>query len=107
MKVNKYDHVSPHEISSDIMKLTLELKHPNKDIMVSGIVPRMDKFNDKGIQANNVLKSECKKYNFLFIDNENISTKKHLNGSGLHLNYNGKLMLVNNFLSYIKIWNSS
>ena len=85
------------------MKLALELKHPNKDIMISGIVPRMDKFNDKGIQVNIVLKSECKKYNFRFIDKENISTKKHLNGSGLHPNYNGTLMLVDNFLSCIKI----
>ena len=51
---------SPHEISSDIMKLALELKHPNKDIMMSGIVPRMDKFSDKGIQVHYVLKYECK-----------------------------------------------
>ena len=63
----------------------------------------MDKFSDKGIEVNNALKSECKKYNFLFIDNENISAKKNLNGSGFHLNYNGTPMLVNNFLSYIKI----
>ena len=122
---------SPHEISSDIMKLALGLKHHNKDIMINGIVLRMDtvkvysqgiqsrytvkvysqgiqsrytvKVYSQGIQVNNVLKSECKKYNFLFIDNEYISAKKHLNGSGLHLNYNGTLMLVNNFLSYIKI----
>ena len=38
---------SLHEISSNIMKLALELKHPHKDIMISGIVTRMDKFNEK------------------------------------------------------------
>ena len=35
------------------MKLALELKHSNKDIMTGGIVPCLDKFNAKCIQVNN------------------------------------------------------
>ena len=38
----------------------------------------------------------------LFIDNSNIEYK-HLNGSGLHLNSKGTIMLAANFIENIKI----
>ena len=38
----------------------------------------------------------------LFIDNSNIE-QKHLNGSGLHLNSKGAIMLAANFLENIKV----
>ena len=85
------------------MKLGLELKHSNNDVMISGITPRADKLNDKGKKVNTFLKSECDKFNFLFINNDNIEAKKHLNGSGLHLNYKGTVTLAQNFLGHIKV----
>ena len=92
-----------NQIAGDIIKLGLELKHSNNDVMISSITPRADKLNDKGIQVNASLKIECDKYDFLFIDNSNILANKHLNGSGLHLNYKGTVTLAQNFLSYMKV----
>ena len=91
-------------IASDIMKLALELKTETNDVMVSGIVFRNDSqaLNDKGKAVNLILKIECEAYNMLFIDQSNIQ-QQHLNGSKLHLNYKGTVMLANNFLNYIKI----
>ena len=91
------------DISSDVMRLALELKTEINDVMVSSIIPRGDDLNAKGKEVNLNLKAECEKYNLYFIDNANILPKKHLNGSGLHLNYRGTVTLANNFLSSIKL----
>ena len=89
-------------ISSDIMRLALQLKTDINDVMVSSITSRADSYNAKGAEVNSKLKIECERYNLMFIDHSNISADKHLNGSGLHLNYKGTVTLANNFLSHIK-----
>ena len=99
LKTNK----TAHNIASDIIKLGLELKSEENDVMISSIVCRNDALNDKGKNVNNILKSECEYYNMLFIEHSNIFQKQHLNGSGLHLNYKGTVTLANNFLTHIKI----
>ena len=99
LKTNK----TAHNIASDIIKLGLELKSEENDVMISSIVCRNDALNDKGKNVNNILKSECECYNMLFIEHSNIFQKQHLNGSGLHLNYKGTVTLANNFLTHIKI----
>ena len=90
-------------IASDIMKLTLDMKTDLNDVMVSSLTSRADDLNAKGREVNSILKSECGRYDIYFIDNTNISIDKHLNGSGLHLNYKGTVTLANNFLNSIKI----
>ena len=71
--------------------------------MVSGIVGRNDEHHKKGMDVNTILKTKCIENSLNFIDNSNISINKHLNGSGLHLNFNGTVRLANNFLDAIKV----
>ena len=95
------DKLAKH-IASDIMRLALEIKSDANDVMISGITYRSDKHNTKAREVNLNLQAECQRYNLYYIDHSNISNK-HLNGSGLHLNFNGTVALANNFLSSIKI----
>ena len=71
--------------------------------MISGITPRRDKLNGKTMEVNKNVQAECERYNLFFIDNSNIVANKHLNGSGLHLNYKGTVKLANNILSSIRL----
>ena len=71
--------------------------------MVSGIVPRNYNMNGKGQKVNDLLKLICAQKNITYIDNSNILPEKHLNGSGLHLNYRGTIELASNFLDSIKL----
>ena len=95
---------TPENIASDIMKLALEIKSANNEVILSSILFRDDnpELNEKGNATNTILKSECQFYNILFIDNSNIQ-KQHLNGSKLHLNYKGTVALAANLLDYVKI----
>ena len=72
--------------------------------MVSCIVQRRDKLNDKGKQVNQLLQSSCISKNFHFIDNSNINPEYHLNNSGLHLNTRGTYTLGSNFVHAINLW---
>ena len=93
---------SPSNIASDIMKLVLELKTEVNDVMISSILCRNDELDAKGKQGNFILKEECTSYNMLFIEHPNI-VQKHLNGSGIHLNFKGTSTLATNFLTNIKV----
>ena len=91
-----------NNIATDIMRLALEMKSDVNDVMVSSITFRADALNSKAEEVNFNLKAECAKYNFIYIDNSNIGNK-HLNASGLHLNFKGTVTLTSNFLNSIKI----
>ena len=56
------------EISSDIMRLALEIKNDINDVMVSSIITRADKLNAKAQEVNVALKDECGRYNLVFIE---------------------------------------
>ena len=61
------------EIATNIIEFDVDMKTEKKEIMVSGIISRYDKYNVKGSEVNNFLISLCSKYNFHFIDNSNIN----------------------------------
>ena len=86
------------EIATNIIDLAIDMKTDKNDIMVSGIIPRKDEYNVKGLEVNSCLVST---YKFNFIDNSNISVN-HLNKSGLHLNYNGTYVLGGNLADAIR-----
>ena len=94
---------TPQEISDEIIKLALDVKNDDNEVVVSSIVSRDDNLNAKGMQVNDFLKTKCENRGFGFINNKNIHARKHLNGSGLHLNFNGTIALANNFLDFIKV----
>ena len=93
----------PEQIADDILNLALSVKSDDNEIVISGIVPRNDSLNPKGIAVNNFLKQKLPQNNIPFIDNENINPKMHLNNGGLHPNYKGVAILANNFIEYIKL----
>ena len=93
---------NPEEIASELMNLATNLKTDTNDVIVSSIITRKDKFNEKGIEVNNLLRLKCRQLSFGFIDNSNLGFK-HLNNSGIHLNYLGTNALANNFLKVINI----
>ena len=88
---------TPSDITEEIMNLVERIKTDENDIIVSGVVARTDNLNDKGLQVNALLKLKCVKYNVQFIDHSNISSRYHLNASGLHLNPKGTIALAKNF----------
>ena len=71
--------------------------------MISGIIPRNDKLDDKVRKLMLLSKNLCESYNFHFIDNSNISKINHLNTNGLHLNFKGTFVLGNNLVDAIKL----
>ena len=95
---------SSTDIAKDILKLAMNIKSAETDIVVSGIVIRTDdeKLNDKGMSVNSILSDLCRTKNVLFIDNANI-TCRDLNQQGLHLNYHGTKKLADNFLNMISL----
>ena len=91
------------QVAQSVMKLALQMKTEQNDVMVSGLTARSDDMSEKISQVNQTLLKECENYNLHFINNGNIEAEKHLNGSGLHLNFQGTLLLAKNFIDSIKI----
>ena len=85
---------SPEEISDDIVKLALDLKTDENEVVISGIVCRKDELNAKGLKVNDLLKIKSAKYAIAYGSNAKI-----LNGSWVHLNY---VTLSDNCLNIIK-----
>lgn len=95
---------SAEDIAKEIIEIGIDMKTTKNEIMISGIVPRNDKLNTKGMEVNDFLCSLCSIYNFYFIDNhKNIKRDKHLNSSGLHLNIGGTYTLGNNLVNAIRL----
>ena len=94
---------TPDEISDEIVRLALDLKNDENDVIISGIIARNDELNEKGKKVNDLLKIKCNSNDLGFMDHSNILAHKHLNGSGIHLNFNGTITLADNFLKVINI----
>ena len=96
---------TPEMISDEIINLASDMKSDTNEIMVSGIVPRNDdaSLHEKGERVNELTREMCHSKGLGYVDNSNIDPNKHLNGSGVHLNYHGTSILVKNFLNAIKI----
>ena len=89
---------SPWIIAENIMELAKQMESRKTEVFVSGIVQRADELNGKALEANRALERECDRMKLKYIDNSNVDPKLHLNRSGLHLNYEGTVILANNFI---------
>ena len=89
---------SPWTIAEDVIELAKAMESKDTEVLISGIVQRRDEFNGKALEVNKALERECERMRLGFIDNSNIDPDLHLNGSGLHLNMEGTIMLANNFI---------
>ena len=93
---------SAEKIADELINLASDLKTKENDVIVSSIIKRNDRYNEKGMNVNHFLKIKCNELSLGYIDNSNIAIN-HLNNSGLHLNYFGTKALANNFLKAINI----
>ena len=73
--------------------------------MISNIVPRGDSEKEKAEAVNKLLVDICEQKEIPLIDHGNISTKRHLNKSKLHLNAHGKSVFVNHLRNFLKNFN--
>ena len=94
---------TPEIIANEITNLAKFMKTVKNDVMISGILERADRYNEKGKKVNVFLQSLCSQNKFMFVDNNNIKSTRHLNGSGLHLNNEGTVTFANNLLDAINL----
>ena len=95
---------SPSEIATEIMQLGISLKSPENEIVISSIIKRGDKLNDKASEVNNILYKRCSEEGILFLDNSNILMEHIQRGGhwgGIHLNERGTEVLKQNFIDFI------
>ena len=91
--------LAENEIVKWIVKIGRQCKESNvNDVFILLLICRAQKrLNDKVIAVNNILKRVCKLNGLGFIDNSNVCAEKLLE-DGLHLNYDGKVILASNFI---------
>ena len=92
-----------NEIAKKIAMLAKTMKTDDNAVYISGIIKRdNDKINKQMSNVNNFLKGLRRDAGFLFIDNNNIEVRYHLNRSGLHLNRFGDSILAFNIISALR-----
>ena len=87
---------TPEEITEHIVNIATSLKTENDTVVISNIVPRVDSKKENAEALNKLLVDICKQKEIPLVDNGNISTKRHLNKSRLHVNAHGKSTFVKN-----------
>ena len=66
-------------------------------IIISNIVPRGDKYKEKGEILSKVINEVCHEENIPVINHNSINPKRHLNQSKLHFNNYGNSVFVKKF----------
>ena len=96
------DDSDPQNIAEEIVELAKsKSKDCNRNVTVSGIVPRYGKLNEKVRSDNRLLRIYYRNMDMRFVGNGNINPSKHLNRSGLHLNQFGTPILTVNFVNVL------
>ena len=85
-----------HKRVTDIAKECVRFSE--KDIFVSSVTVNTRRSSAFISVVNNVLQDKCATFQFHFIDNSNIKREHHWK-DGLHLNWSGKDLLMNNFFA--------
>ena len=87
----------PVTISEDILDLVKQIKSDNNTVVISSILPRNDKYNEKVKIVNRTIKKMCSERNIGYIEHENFNEKYHLNKSKIHPNMKGNTIIARNF----------
>ena len=77
-------------------------KSQTNNVVVSSIVSRKHRFNNKAKEVNENLKDKCEEHNLQLIQHHNINPFRHTNAKGLHLNNYGDKQLTRNLTSFIE-----
>ena len=83
------------------MEFANSIKTSENNIVVSSIVSRKDRFNNKAEEVNENLKDKCEEHNLQLIQHD-INPFRHTNAKDLHLNNYGDKQLTRNFTSFIE-----
>ena len=70
--------------------------------MVSSIVARKDRFNNKAKDVNENLQHKFEEHNLQLIQHHKINPFRHTDAKSLHLNNYGDKQLTRNFTSFIE-----
>ena len=98
-------------IANDIhsLAMTLPQRYPDQSgnttkVAVSLLIPRTDKeeWNEKITRVNEKLSSLCTSSGIPSISHTNIDGKRHLNRSGVHLNWTGTSVLAGNLIKFLR-----
>ena len=92
---------SAETISNDIINLPLKLKNEHHDVTVSSIIIRQDRYKDKVMQVNNILKDRCMENNLYYPDHSDTIKESHLKRKSLHLNSRGSTVLGKNLVKHL------
>ena len=90
------------EITNEIVEFENSIKTGENNVVVSSIVSRKDRFNNKAKEVNENLKDKCEEHNLQLIQHHNINLFRQTNEKGLHLNNYGDKQLTRNFTSFIE-----
>ena len=90
------------EITKEIVEFENSIKTGENNVVVSSIVSRKDRFNNKAKEINENLKDICEEDNLQLMQHHNINPLRHINAKGLHLNNYGDKQLTRNFTSFIE-----
>ena len=71
-------------IADKIVKTAEPLKTENNNVVLTVILSRGDKLNEKAEEMNNLLEKACNLKQIDLIKHKNLSTKRQLNRSKLH-----------------------
>ena len=92
---------NPERVAKPIVLLAKGMSSEKRKVIVSGIIPRNDKWNKKAEEVNQHLKDMSKIVSIDYIDKSSFNPKKHLNNGKLHLNEKGFYKFNSVFLNYI------
>ena len=97
---NNLDRDTPHDIYKGIINIVNICHHHGvNDVYVSAIPLRIG--SEKAMaDVNNFLRAKACFYDYFLIDNSNIQ-HHHISRDSTHLNYNGTILIANNFLKAI------
>ena len=90
------------EIAYEIANIASSIKSKKNEVVVSGIIPRKDRFKAKAKETNEILLAICASRNIPFINHGNIDTRTHINRRGLHLTTSGSKIVRDNIVKFTK-----
>ena len=91
-----------NKIANKIAELAISVKTCENNVVVSGIVSRKNRFNNKVKVVNENLKDKCEEHNLQLVQRHNINLFRPTNAKGLHLNNYGDKHLTRNLTSFIE-----
>ena len=83
---NLKSEVNRKKTVNDIIQLGKVVKTEINDVVVPGICPRRNRFNQKSNNVNKLLAGKYGENGFDYIPHYNINIRLHLNRDGLHIN---------------------